>query len=180
MLFRSTINNKENNYISKYFNEYENIMDFFRSTDINYLRIWLRKYELIIRKTKSERYVSGGLKTNFLNINEYTKNELLRDFDIYVQEYPELFYPEKFIKIVGLDTDITPHKYLVENSRNNLIIKKITGSIIGHFQRKNIQLSFNETGFLSYIYTKLLDDEDNNLIMDTMQPYLELLLEDII
>lgn len=159
------INNEENKYISKYFNEYENIMDFFRSTDINYLRIWLRKYELIIRKIKSEGYVSGGLKTNFLNINEYTKDELLSDFDIYVQEYPELFYPEKFIKIVGLDTDKTPHKYLVENARNE-IIKKITSSIIGHFQRKNIQLSFNETGFLSYIYFKILDDKDNNLIKD--------------
>ena len=149
-----------------YFSFYENIMDFLRSTDINYLRLWLRKYELIIRKRKSEKYLSGGLKTNFMNINEYTKNEILKVFDIYIYEYPELFNPDQFIKLVGLDRDETPHRYLVENIHNKDLIKKISFSIVGHLQRKNIQTNFNESTFLSIILSNTVnnDNDDNNYI----------------
>ena len=108
-----------------YFSYSENIMDFFRSTNIDYLRLWLRKYELIIRKKKSQRFLMGGLKNNFMNINEFSKNDILNAFDIYVYEYPELFDPDKFIKIVGLDTDETPHSFLVKKATNMTYIKKI-------------------------------------------------------
>lgn len=134
---------KNNGTIEKYFIYNENIMDFFRSTDIDYLRLWLRKYELIIRKIESKRYISGGLKTNFMSINEYTKNDLLNNFDEYVYEYPEIFSPENFIKIVGLDTGLTPHKFLVENEKNNELIKRIVLSMVGHLQRKNVQTNFD-------------------------------------
>ena len=154
--------NKEN-YINKYFSYNENIMDFFRSTDIYYLRLWLRKYELIIRKLKfNDIYISGGLKTNFVNLNEYTKNEILNNFDIYIYEYPELFSPENFIKYVGLDTGITSHKYLVENAENIELIKKIAYSMIGHMQRKNIQTNFRAEEAITTIITSLesvYDDE---------------------
>mgnify|MGYP007101895186 CR=1 FL=1 len=137
-----------------------NIMDFFRSTDINYLRIWLRKYELEIRKLSSERYVSGGLKNNFMNYDEYTKNELLKIYDIYVNEYPELFYPEKFIKISGLDNGITPHKFLVDNRDNRDIILNVVFSIISYFQRKNNQINFAFNEYLGIIAYNLTDDEN--------------------
>ena len=137
-----------------------NIMDFFRSTDINYLRIWLRKYELEIRKLSSERYVSGGLKNNFMNYDEYTKNELLKIYDIYVNEYPELFYPEKFIKISGLDNGITPHKFLVDNRDNRDIILDVVFSIISYFQRKNNQINFAFNEYLGIIAYNLTDDEN--------------------
>ena len=138
-----------------------NIMDFFRSTDINYLRIWLRKYELEIRKIRSERYLAGGLKNNFLNIAEYSKKELLRIFDIYVYEYPELFYPEKFIDITGLNNEITPHKFLVENRNNSELLKKIIFSIVGHMQRKNIQLNFDYFEYLSIIVNIANNTQDD-------------------
>ena len=165
-LFNLDNQDKENNYIIKYFDFYENIMDFFRSTDISYLRMWLRKYEIIIRNLKSKRFLSGGLKTNYLNINEFSSSEILNSFDIYVYEYPDLFTPEKFIKIVGLNTGKTPHKFLVENAKNNTIIQKVTSSIIEHFERKNIQTNFNTEGFLSIIKTKDFDEEDNIIIKD--------------
>ena len=134
-----------------YFSYSENIMDFFRSTNIDYLRLWLRKYELIIRKKKSQRFLMGGLKNNFMNINEFSKNDILNAFDIYVYEYPELFDPDKFIKIVGLDTDETPHSFLVKKATNMTYIKKILFSMVGHMQRKNIQLNFNSAKVLSQI-----------------------------
>jgi len=134
-----------------YFSYSENIMDFFRSTNIYYLRLWLRKYELIIRKKKSQRFLMGGLKNNFMNINEFSKNDILNAFDIYVYEYPELFDPDKFIKIVGLDTDETPHSFLVKKATNMTYIKKILFSMVGHMQRKNIQLNFNSAKVLSQI-----------------------------
>ena len=84
----------------------------------------------------------GGLKNNFININEFSKNDILKAFDIYVYEYPELFDPIKFIKIVGLDTDETPHSLLVKNANNMTYISTILFSMIGHLQRKNIQLNF--------------------------------------
>ena len=151
--------NRDNHIVSKYFIYTENIMDFFRSTDINYLRLWLRKYEIIIRKIKSKRYLSGGLKTNFMNINEYSKNILLSNFDEYVFEYPDMFSPENFIKIVGLDKGITPHKFLVENAEDRELIKNIAFSMIGHLQRKNVQTNFDWeeiiSNFISYnIYHK--------------------------
>ena len=139
--------------ISRYFIYNENIMDFFRSTDINYLKLWLRKYEIIIRKIKYNSYVSGGLKTNFMNINEYTKNDLLSNFDEYIFEYPDMFFPENFIKIVGLDTGITPHKYLVENAENKTLIKQIALSMVGHLQRKNVQTNFDwEDILLNFVF----------------------------
>ncbi len=140
-----------------YYSYFINIMDFFRSTDINYLRLWLRKYELEIRKIKSVRYLSGGLKDHFMNINEYTKQDLLKIFDIYVTEYPELFSPEKFIKITGLDNGYTPHKFLVENANNNALFEKIIFSITAYFEMKNIQINFDYT---EYISVMLFDDID--------------------
>ena len=137
-----------------------NINDFFRSTDINYLRIWLRKYELEIRKMRSERYLSGGLKNNFFNIDEYSKKELLRILDIYVNEYPELFYPEKFIIITGLDKGTTPHKFLVENINNSELMEKVMFSVIGHMERKNIQINFDYKEYLSSIF--IWQDNDEN------------------
>ena len=137
-----------------------NIMDFLRSTDINYLKIWLRKYELEIRKLSSERYVSGGLKNNFMNYDEYTKNELLKIYDIYVNDYPELFYPEKFIKISGLDNGITPHKFLVDNRYNRDIILDVVFSITSYFQRKNNQINFDYYEYLGVIIYNITDDEN--------------------
>ena len=153
--------------LSIYYFYFYNIMDFFRSTDINYLRIWLRKYELEIRKIRSERYIAGGLKNNFMNIAEYPKDEILRIFDIYVYEYPELFYPEKFIVITGLNNGITPHKFLVENRDNEELLKKIIFSIIGHMQRKNIQLNFDYLEYLAIVvgnFNKTEDDVNNKYI----------------
>ena len=140
-----------------------NIMDFFRSTDINYLRLWLRKYELEIRKLSSKRHIAGGLKNNFMKIAEYSKKEILKVFDIYVYEYPELFYPEKFIKITGLDNGITPHKYLVENRNNSTIMEKILFSIVAHMQIKNIQINFHCNEYLANFFgIQDLDDNDIN------------------
>jgi hypothetical protein len=142
-------------------------MDFFRSTDINYLRIWLRKYELEIRKIRSERYIAGGLKNNFMNIAEYPKDEILRIFDIYVYEYPEFFYPEKFIVMAGLDNGITPHKFLVENRNNSELLVKIIFSITGHMQRKNIQLNFDYLEYLAIVignFNTTEDDLNNNYL----------------
>ena len=150
-----------NDGLSIYIFYFYNIMDFFRSTDINYLRIWLRKYELEIRKIRSERYIAGGLKNNFMNIAEYPKDEILRIFDIYVYEYPELFYPEKFIVIAGLDNGITPHKFLVENRNNSELLVKIIFSITGHMQRKNIQLNFDYLEYLAIVIGNFNTTEDN-------------------
>ena len=146
-------------FIMKYFDYYINIMDFLRSTDINYLRLWLRKYEIIIRRFKAKSDISGGAKNLFMNINEYSKNELLSNFDEYIFEYPDLFEPKKFIKIVGLDTGITPHKYLVENFENEEIINETIKSITGHILRKNIQLDFFNW---EDIISKLLMKKDSN------------------
>ena len=156
---------KEKNYQSVVpiiFRYFFNVMDFFRSTDINYLRLWLRKYELEIRKLRSERYIAGGLKNNYLNIEEYPKKELLKIFDIYVHEYPDLFCPEKFLKITGLDSDITPHKFILDNQNDDDILEKIILSLCGHFERKKMRINFNTTAYLgSFIfdYASLDDDE---------------------
>ena len=139
-----------------------NIMDFFRSTDINYLRLWLRKYELEIRKLDSQRYIAGGLKNNFINFAEYPKKELLKIFDIYVNEYPQLFYPEKFIKITGLDNGITPHKFLVENMNNTSLIEKILLSLVSYMQIKNIQINFDYNEYLSTFFDNIIDNDANN------------------
>ena len=136
-------------------------MDFFRSTDINYLRIWLRKYELEIRKLKSERYIAGGLKNNYMNIQEYSKKELLKIFDIYFHEFPDLFYPEKFLKITGLDNGITPHKYLLENQDNEDLMEKVILSLTGHIERKKMRINFNTTAYFgSYLFDLTSLDED--------------------
>ena len=139
-----------------------NIMDFFRSTDINYLRLWLRKYELEIRKLDSQRYIAGGLKNNFINFAEYPKKELLKIFDIYVNEYPQLFYPEKFIKITGLDNGITPHKFLVENINNTSLMEKILLSLVSYLEIKNIQINFDYNEYLSTFFDNIIDNDANN------------------
>ena len=155
----------DENFITNYFDHHINIMDFLRSTNINYLRLWLRKYEMIIRRIKGEHHISGGLKNNFMSIEEYSKKELLSNFDEYIFEYPHLFYPENFIKIVGLDTGITPHKYLVENySGDN--INKIIFLIIGHIERKNIQLNFDWPKILSKLIIRIYTDI-NDFIKNT-------------
>ena len=158
------IQQKENIYdeyeIRFHYIYFYNIMDFFRSTDINYLKLWLRKYELEIRKLSSERYLSGGLKNNFMNYEEYSKNELLKIYDIYVNEYPELFFPEKFIKLSGLDNGITPHKFLVENRYNQDIIVNVALSIVGYFQRKNIQINFDYNEYLGIIIFNVTEGEN--------------------
>jgi hypothetical protein len=87
-----------------------------------------------------------------MNINEFTKNDILKAFDIYVYEYPELFDPDKFIKIVGLDNNETPHSLIVKNANNRTYISKILFSMVGHMQRKNIQLNFNSLEVLTQIY----------------------------
>ena len=92
-------------------------------------------------------------------------------FDIYLEEYPELFTPRKFIEISGLDNDLTPHKKLVElfeniNQNNTDTIMKIVFSLTGHYQRKNIQTSFIVEKFLSEIKQNLnssdYDSDFNN------------------
>ena len=151
------------------FGFYLNIMDFFRSTDIYYLKLWLRKYETIMRKLNINTYMEGGLKYNFMNKNAYTKKRLLEIFDIYLAENPDLFLPSKFIEIVGLDNGITPHKKLVElfenlNDTNKEMIMKISYSLTGHFERKNIQTSFNITGFLNELNNTLYNSNKKRYI----------------
>ena len=136
-----------------------NIMDFFRSTDINYLRVWLRKYELEIRKLRSERYLAGGLKNNFLNFGEYPKNELLKIFDIYVHEYPELFSPEKFIKFTGLDNGITPHKFLLENGTDPSIMETMVLSLGSYVEKKKININFDYKEYSTLIYADDYDED---------------------
>ena len=157
-------------YINNTFGYYYNLMDFLRSTDIFYLKLWARKYEAIIRRKKLYSNIEGGLNNNFLNEN--TKKDILGLFDIYLEEYPELFTPKKFIEIIELNNDITPHKQLVElfenkeKGNNKEIIMRIAYSLTGHYQRKNIQTSFNVTEFLNElnisIYTK--DDKTDKYV----------------
>ena len=152
-------------YAYKYYGHFNNIMDFFRSTNIFYLKLWLRKYESIIRKKKLYTNIAGGMQDDLLN--EYTKKEILELFDIYLEEYPELFTPRKFIEIAGLDNDMTPHKKLVElfeniNENNTETIMNITYSLTGHYQRKNIQTSFNVEKFISEIRYNLNSSDDDN------------------
>ena len=153
-------------YIYKYFGYFNNIMDFLRSTNIFYLKLWLRKYESIIRKKKLYTNIAGGMQNDLLN--EYTKKEILELFDIYLEEYPELFTPRKFIEISGLDNGMTPHKKLVElfedlnqNNANIDTIMKIVYSLIGHYQRKNIQTSFNVEKFIDEIKYNLNSSDYN-------------------
>ena len=161
--------NKEliGNYTNNTFGYYYNIMDFLRSTNIFYLKLWLRKYEMIIRKKKYYINIEGGLKNNFLNDNKTTKKDILEIFDIYLEEYPELFEPKKFIDIVGLNNDITPHKQLVElfdniNINNNKeIIMRICYSLCGYYQRKNIQTLFDIEEFL-YEFKNILYSNNQN------------------
>ena len=154
-------------YVNNTFGYFDNIMDFLRSTDIFYLKLWARKYESIIRRKKLYSNIDGGLNHNFLYEN--IKKEILEIFDIYIEEYPELFTPKKFIEITELNHNITPHKQLVElfenkeKQNNKELIMKIAYSLTGHYQRKNIQASFNVTEFLSELNISIYsDDGDNN------------------
>ena len=149
-------------YVYKHFGYYNNIMDFLRSTNIYYLKLWLRKYELIIRRKKMYTNIKGGLENNFLN--EYTKKDILEIFDVYLEEYPELFVPKEFIDIVGLNTDNTPHKKLVElfndiDQHKQEIIMRIIYSLTGYYQRKNIQTSFNIEEFINEIKNNLFSND---------------------
>ena len=135
---------------------YNNTYDFLRSTDINYLKKWLRKFETYCRNDNLIQEMRGGMKYNYLD--EYSKKDLLEIYDIYISQYPELFKPETFIEFAELNNDITPHKMLSDlfndlyegNNFNNVsqIIMKIGFSLTGYYQRKNIQTSFNITKFL--------------------------------
>ena len=154
-------------YVNNTFGYFDNIMDFLRSTDIFYLKLWARKYESIIRRKKLYSNIDGGLNHNFLYEN--IKKEILEIFDIYIEEYPELFTPKKFIEVTELNHNITPHKQLVElfenkeKQNNKELIMKIAYSLTGHYQRKNIQASFNVTEFLSELNISIYsDDGDNN------------------
>ena len=148
-------------YENKYFGYYNNIMDFLRSTNIYYLIRWLKKYEKKIRIKKLYTNVEGGLKDNILNEDQFNKKDILEIFDIYLEEYPDLFEPKNFIDIVGLNSDKTPHKYLVElfyniNENNNKEkIMNITYSLTGHFQRKNLQILFEVEAFINELNNSL-------------------------
>ena len=149
------------------FGYYNNIIDFLRSTNLFYLKLWLRKYEMIFRNKNLYMNIDGGLQNRFLSDDENTKKDILEIFDIYLEEYPELFEPKKFIDIVGLNNDITPHKKLVElfdnieHDNNREIIMKICYSLTGHYQRKNIQTSFNIKQFISELSNNLYDKNEN-------------------
>ena len=154
-------------YVNDYFGYYNNIMDFLRATNVIYLNQWLRKYEKIIRQKKLYTNIEGGLQNNILNDDETSKQNILETYDIYLEEYPELFEPRKFIEIVGLNTDKTPHKKLVElfyninESNNKDIIMRVAYSMTGHFQRKNIQTSLDVTNFISELQN-ILNNTDSN------------------
>ena len=140
--------------LSNYLWYFNNTYDFLRSTDINYLKQWLRKFEIYSRNYELINDGIGGLKFNYFD--EYSKDDLLEIYDIYIEKYKELFEPIEFIKYSGLDNDITPHKMIVElfysSSEEDYKIKeimKIAYSLTGYYQRKNIQTSFNITKFLN-------------------------------
>ena len=151
-------------YENKYFGYYNNIMDFLRSTNIYYLIRWLKKYEKITRKKTLYTNIEGGLKDNILIEEQFNKKDILELFDIYLEEYPDLFEPKKFIEIVGLNTDKTPHKYLVElfyniNENNNKEkIINITYSLTGHLQRKNLQTLFEVENFINELKYNLYNN----------------------
>ena len=165
-------------YINDYFGYYNNTIDFLRSTNIIYLNRWLRKYEKIIRKKKLYNNIEGGIQNRIFKDEEITKKEILEIFDIYIEEYPELFEPKEFIKIVGLNNDKTPHKKLVElfynisDSNNKDIIMRIAYSLTGHFQRKNIQASFDVFNFISELENILYNNYDSNININTYSKYL--------
>ena len=132
---------------------YNNTYDFLRSTDINYLKKWLRKLENYCRDDYYIQEMRGGMKYNYLD--EYNKEALLEIYDIYITDYPELFKPEVFIELTELNNDIIPHKMLSDlfndlykGNNASKIIMKIGFSLTGYYQRKNIQTSFNITKFL--------------------------------
>lgn len=163
--FFATHKNYLKTYVYEHFGYFNNIMDFLRSTNIFYLKLWLRKYENIIRKKKLYTNIAGGMQNDILN--EYTKKEVLEQFDIYLEEYPALFTPRKFIEIAGLDNGITPHKKLVELFEENIYqnntdrIMKIIYSLTGHYQRKYIQTSFNVENFINEIRNNLNSSDLN-------------------
>ena len=147
-----------------YIGYYNNIYDFLKSTNIRYLKYWLSKYENYYRRTSLINNIQGGLKYNYMNT--YTKEEILEIFDIYINQFPNDFEPEEFIKFVGLDNGITPHQYLVQlfNSIGDenvvLTLMRIGYSLTGYYQRKNIQTSFNIEEFIRRLnYTLTTSNE---------------------
>ena len=142
----------QKNPSSDYIGYYNNIHDFLRSTNILYLKRWLRKIENHYRNTFSIEDIQGGMRFNYMN--DLSKKDILELFDVYISKFPEYFEPNNFIINFGLDDDITPHKLLInlfyeENQKNNKqIIMKIAYSLTGYFQRKNIQANFDVENFL--------------------------------
>ena len=153
---------KKDNYLGYY----NNIFDFLRATDIKYLKVWLKKYENYYRNQYHINGVQGGMKYDFLD--EYLENDILEMFDFFYTKFEDYFEPDIFIKIVGLDNDITPHKYLTELfysiGEPDVIetIMKILYSLCGYFQRKNIQTSFDVENFI-YILNNTLKTTDDHI-----------------
>ena len=144
-------------YYIGYFN---NIHDFLRSTNIQYLKKWLRKVENYYRNDFLIEEMQGGMKYNFLN--KLSKEAIMELFDVYLTKYPQYFEPNNFINNIGLDDDITPHKMLVDlfyniqpENNNKEIIMKIAYSLTGYFQRRNIQTNFDNVQFLNQLNNSL-------------------------
>ena len=154
---------KKDNYLGYY----NNVFDFLRSTDVHYLKVWLRKYEKYYRNQFHINGIQGGMKYNFLD--GYLDNDILEMFDFFYTKFEDNFEPDIFIKIVGLDNDITPHKYLTELfysiGEPNVIetIMKILYSLCGYFQRKNIQTSFDVEKFIYILNYTLKTKPDNHI-----------------
>ena len=148
-------------YYIGYFN---NIHDFLRSTNIRYLKKWLRKIENYYRNDYLIEEMQGGMKYNFLT--KLSKEDMLELFDVYLTRFPEYFEPNNFINNVGLDDDITPHKMLVDlfynmqpENNNSEIIMQIAYSLTGYFQRRNIQTNFDISQFLNQLNNSLNNND---------------------
>ena len=132
---------------------YNNIYDFLISTDIYYLKQWLRKIENYYRNTYSTEGMKGGMKFDYMN--DYRKDELLALFDVYITNIPDYFEPINLINNFGLDKDITPHKMIFDlflflrEYNTNGTLKKICYSLTGYYQRKNIQTNFDVDKFIT-------------------------------
>ena len=140
---------------------YNNIHDYLRSTNIYYLKQWLSKLENYNRKEHMMDNVQGGMKYNYMD--DYKKEDLLELFDVYINRFPDYLNRDNFIKIFGLDNDITPHKMIAElfdllieyNTAETIL--KICDSLTGYFQRKNIQANFNFENFRKELNNTLYD-----------------------
>ena len=158
--------NKSEQYLKNFTFEgyYSNIIDFLRSTNIIYLKLWLKKFEDFFRIKFSLKGVKGGFKYSYFN--DYDKEELLKIYDIYLTKFEEYFTPKEFIKIVGLDKGITPHKYLIDLFYSNRTdkakeIKRILYSLNAYYQRKNLQIYFDFQNLIDSLYISLNNSNSN-------------------